>query len=175
MRHSPSIASPDDSRCRIHLQYVPGQVDTDDPTKNRFYLVVVQYAARLSPQKMSAAMLRLKPSGARGSRARCNLQVAPEEVHAVNRPRLYPGCIMLCCVWKLAKIVRVERIFYCSTNLFLCSLLVFFSCHIFLISYVEGFIDFLGAFFGGEGIATIPWPGLVCVFTLRFSAVKHTI
>ncbi|CAM9665293.1 unnamed protein product, partial [Laminaria digitata] len=44
---------------------------------NRFYLVVVQYAAKLSSQKISQAVLRLKPGL---SRARCNLQVAPEEV-----------------------------------------------------------------------------------------------
>lgn len=47
---------------------------------NQFYLVVVQYAAKLSSQKISAAVLRLKPGGERLSRARCNLQVAPEEV-----------------------------------------------------------------------------------------------
>lgn len=48
----------------------------------KFYLVVVQYAARLSSQKISAAVSRLQASGGgeRGSRSRCNLQVAPEEV-----------------------------------------------------------------------------------------------
>lgn len=57
-----------------------GDVDASDPTRNRFYLVVVQYAARLSAQKISAAVMRLKPGGERLSRARCNLQVASEEV-----------------------------------------------------------------------------------------------
>ena len=55
-----------------------------NPTMERFYLVVVQYAARLSSQKISAAVMRLKPAtGARGDRVtkgRCSLQVAPEEV-----------------------------------------------------------------------------------------------
>lgn len=64
------------------MQQAPsgGQSDASDPTMNRFYLVVVQYAAKLSSQKISAAVLRLKPGGERLSRARCNLQVAPEEV-----------------------------------------------------------------------------------------------
>ncbi|CAN0043164.1 unnamed protein product [Ectocarpus sp. 6 AP-2014] len=51
--------------------------DENDPTMERFYLVVVQYAARLSSQKISAAVMRMMK---RSSRGRCNLQVAPEEV-----------------------------------------------------------------------------------------------
>ncbi|CAM9781327.1 unnamed protein product [Pylaiella littoralis] len=55
--------------------------DENDPTMERFYLVVVQYAARLSSQKISAEVARLKPAGGeRLSRGRCNLQVADEEV-----------------------------------------------------------------------------------------------
>ncbi|CAM9262253.1 unnamed protein product [Ascophyllum nodosum] len=65
---------------KAFTEHAPENVDTVDPTRNRFYLVVVQYTARLSPQKLSAAILRLKPGGERVSRARCNLQVAPEEL-----------------------------------------------------------------------------------------------
>eukprot|EP00903_Cladosiphon_okamuranus_P013290 g12389.t1 len=54
--------------------------DENDPTMERFYLVVVQYAARLSSQKISAAVARLKAKAGGAPRGRCNLQVAPEEV-----------------------------------------------------------------------------------------------
>ncbi|CAM9716933.1 unnamed protein product [Scytosiphon promiscuus] len=57
--------------------------DEKDPPTERFYLVVVQYTARLSSQKISSAVMRLKPAsggGDRSSRGRCNLQVASEEV-----------------------------------------------------------------------------------------------
>ena len=72
---------------------------------NRFYLVVVQYAAKLSSQKISAAVLRLKPGGERLSRARCNLQVAPEEVgceEGWNGPRLVVGVVVaaVAAVWR---------------------------------------------------------------------------
>lgn len=56
-------------------------------------MVVVQYAAKLSSQKLSTAIMRLKPTEGSGggegggeggrekvSRGRFNLQVAPEEV-----------------------------------------------------------------------------------------------
>lgn len=66
--------------------------DASDPTRNRFYLVVVQYAAKLSAQKISAAVMHLKPGGQKLSRARCNLQVAPEDVSGANMA-LDSGCI----------------------------------------------------------------------------------
>lgn len=47
-------------------------------------MVVVQYIAKLSPQKLSTAVMKLKPAGERLSRAQCNLQVAPEEVRMIT-------------------------------------------------------------------------------------------
>lgn len=72
----------------------------------RFYLVVVQYAARLSSQKISAAVMRMMK---RSSRGRCNLQVAPEEVSdsfrqfrmvsfGICRGLSVVGCGSICCL-----------------------------------------------------------------------------
>lgn len=69
-----------------------GHDETSTPTRHQFYLVVVQYTAKLSAQKISAAVTRLMPAGKKLSRARCNMAVAPEEVRDDFNGPCYRPC-----------------------------------------------------------------------------------
>ncbi|CAM9883663.1 unnamed protein product [Phaeothamnion confervicola] len=55
-------------------------LDCADPLDSRFYLVVVQYEARIVTSKLEKAVYLLKPEGERPPRNKISLQAAPEEV-----------------------------------------------------------------------------------------------
>jgi hypothetical protein len=60
------------------------QTDCADPLNSMYYMVIVQYTARLNPKKLLQVISTLKPENERPPRKRYHFTLAPEQVRSLN-------------------------------------------------------------------------------------------
>jgi hypothetical protein len=74
------------------------QTDCADPLNSMYYMVIVQYTARLNPKKLLQSISTLKPESERPPRKRYHFTLAPEQVKFAS----YNGVQLTLCVHSTA-------------------------------------------------------------------------
>jgi hypothetical protein len=75
------------------------QTDCADPLNSMYYMVIVQYTARLNPKKLLQTISTLKPECERPPRKRYHFTLAPEQVQVAS----YNGVLLTFCVCSIAQ------------------------------------------------------------------------